>query len=250
MRSLGSQQRLFSSAASRPRWRRCFLLGAALLVAGAAGSMALAPGPWAEAAGSVPRVVDVPSRPAFVRPPGRGEQQARAGQVLAGRSVLRTQKPGRMQVQLPNGRNFRLGGDAVLRLAASGLDLERGQIIAWIDPGTKGGPPLRVKTRVGTASIEGTTVFLEVDDDEVTVFSWEGRVRVTPDQTAEGKAAAVPLDGGWQMSFENGAWQKPRRITPPEAQQRRRDSILLNGFDAPMATLPVIERELGLQQKP
>ncbi len=155
-----------------------------------------------------------------------------------------------MQVQLPNGRNFRLGGDAVLRLAASGLDLERGQIIAWIDPGTKGGPPLRVKTRVGTASIEGTTVFLEVDDDAVTVFSWEGRVRVTPDQTAEGKPAAVPLDSGWQMSYENGAWQKPRRITPPEARERRRESILLNGFDAPMATLPVIERELGIRETP
>jgi hypothetical protein len=31
-----------------------------------------------------------------------------------------------------------------------------------------------------------------------------------------------------------------------EVQKRRRNSELLNGFEAPMATLPVIERELGL----
>jgi hypothetical protein len=234
--------------ASRFRVRRRFLWGAALLLAALVGVLSLTQAPWAEAAASAPRVVDVPSRPAFVRPPGRSEQQAKAGQVLAGRSVLRTQKPGRLQVQLPNGRNFRLGGDAVLRLAPSGLDLERGQIIAWVDPGAKGGAPLRVRTRVGTASIEGTTVFLEVADDQVTLFSWEGLVRVTPEVGAGGADPAVPLESGWQMSFQNGSWQSPRRLTPSEARERRRQSILLNGFEAPMATLPVIERELGIHQ--
>ena len=90
----------------------------------------------ATAAPALPRVVEVPSRPAFIKPPGGSETPARPGQVLAARTQLRTQKPGRMQVQLANGRSFRLGGDAVARLGADGLDLESGQIIAWVNPGS------------------------------------------------------------------------------------------------------------------
>ncbi len=212
--------------------------------------LALGAGPGVEAARPLPRVVDVPSRPAFVRPPGSREQSARVGQRLPGRSVLRTQRPGRLQVELANGRNFRLGGDAVMRLTASGLDLERGQLIAWINPGAKGGGPLRVRTRVGTASIEGTTVFLEVDDSSVLVFSWEGEVRLTPAAQAGQPSTPVLLRSGEQATYRDGAWLPPRRLDPGAAGERRRTSILLNGFTAPMATLPVIERELGLSDSP
>jgi len=66
--------------------------------------------PWSvSAAPAVPRVVEVPSRPAFVKPPGAMERPALPGQVLAPRTLLRTQLPGRLQVQLANGRSFRLG---------------------------------------------------------------------------------------------------------------------------------------------
>ena len=84
----------------------------------------------------------------------RSEKPARAGQILAPDSLLRTAKPGRMQVQLANGRQFRLGGDAVLRLGSGALNLEKGQIIAWVNPGQKGGSPLRIRTRV--AGIKAT----------------------------------------------------------------------------------------------
>ena len=69
-----------------------------------------------EAADQRPQVVEVPFRPAFVRAPGGGEKPALARQILAPQSLLRTEKPGRMQVRLADGRQFRLGGDAVLRL--------------------------------------------------------------------------------------------------------------------------------------
>ncbi|EDY37920.1 conserved hypothetical protein [Cyanobium sp. PCC 7001] len=218
---------------------RLLLPGVALL-----GVLLLGAPEGVQASRPLPKVADVPSRPAFVRPPGDQERSARVGQRLPGRSLLRTQRPGRMQVDLPNGRSFRLGGDAVVRLSASALDLERGQLIAWINPGRQGGGPLRVRTRVGTASIEGTTVFLEVEAERVLVFSWEGRVRVTLEPEGAGKAEDVWLASGEQLTYQNGAWQPPRRLGREEAQRRRRSSILLNGFTAAMPTLPVIEQEL------
>lgn len=193
-----------------------------------------------EAATLAPRVVDVPSTPAFIKPPQGGERPARSGQTLSYESVLRTQKPGRLQVQLPNGRSFRLGGDAVLRLGRQRLDLQRGQIIAWVNPGAKGGAPLTIQTRVATASIVGTTVFIEASDTSLKIFSWEGEVACT---TTDGQRKT--LRGGEQLAYKNGTWAKTR-LTTQEAAARRQKSILLNGFAAPMETLPVLERELGI----
>lgn len=201
-------------------------------------------------AGPPPRVVDVPTRPAFVRLPGRAETDARIGQDLLPETVLRTQKPGRLQVELADGRSFRLGGDALLRLSETGLDLQRGQIIAWVNPGSKGGSPLRVNTRVGTASIVGTTVFIDVGADEVKVFSWEGEVQLRTDS-----GEIFRLRSGEQLSRVVSAgsarpqpWRGPRRLSQAELQRRRAGSVLLNGFTAPMETLPVLEQELGLQR--
>ena len=199
----------------------------------------------ARAASPVPRVVEVPFRPAFVRSPGGKEIAARAGQLLAPASLLRTEKPGRLQVQLANGRQFRLGGDAVLRLGAGGLSLEKGQIIAWVNPGQKGGSPLKIRTRVATASIVGTTVFIEATDDSLKVFSWEGHVQVETDA-----GRRYNLTSGQQLTLDKQTWQAPRRLSQSEATARRQKSILLNGFATPMETLPVIEKELGLTAAP
>jgi ferric-dicitrate binding protein FerR (iron transport regulator) len=167
------------------------------------------------------------------------------GQLLLPNTLLRTQKPGRLQVRLADGRSFRLGGDALLRLSAGALDLRRGQIIAWVNPGSGGGPPLRIKTRVGTASIEGTTVFIDATETDVKVFSWEGTVAVTTDS-----GQRFVLRSGEQVSHRASAaggeaWEGPTRLSRAELDQRRVKSILLNGFNAPMETLPVIEQELG-----
>jgi hypothetical protein len=215
-----------------------------LAVVGAASCLALAL-TQARAAAPVPRVVEVPFRPAFVRPPGGKEIPARAGQILAPASLLRTEKPGRLQVQLANGRQFRLGGDAVLRLGAGGLNLEKGQIIAWVNPGQKGGSPLKIQTRVATASIVGTTVFIEATEDSLKVFSWEGHVQVETDA-----GRRYDLTSGQQLTLDKQAWQAPRRLSQSEAAARRQKSILLNGFATPMETLPVIEKELGLSASP
>ncbi len=201
--------------------------------------------PMARAAGRDPQVVAVPSRPAFVQLPGRSERQAVVGQALPPDTVLRTRTPGRLQVRLADGRSFRLGGDALLRLDRDALALQRGQLIAWVNPGAKGQGTLRVRTRVATASIEGTTVFLEVGEREVKLFSWEGRVRVS---THTGKGFV--LDGGQELLFRDGTWQPPRRLSREEARTRLSRSLLLNDFPAPMETLPLIRRTLSLGPEP
>jgi len=236
-------QRLRAALAARP-WPGRASLGLADL-ASLALAAALVPNAPAgvSAAPAMPRVVEVPSRPAFIKPPGGSERPARPGQILAASTLLRTQKPGRIQVLLANGRSFRLGGDAVARLGPDGVDLENGQIIAWVNPGSKGTTRLRlrIRTRVATASIVGPTVFIDATPDTVKVFSWEGHVSV-----ATSSGVTFELHSGQQVVFEQGAWQAPRRLSQEEATVRRRTSLLLNGFETPMVTLPVIERELGL----
>lgn len=221
---------------------RLLLLVAALLLPALIPAVLAAP--------RLPRVVEVPLRPAFVRLPGAAEMPARAGQVLAPDTLLRTQTPGRLQVQLADGRSFRLGGDAVLHLRGSVLDLQRGQIIAWVLPGQKGraGAPLQVRTRVGTASIEGTTLFIDAGAEQLRVFSWEGQVQVT---TSDGQR--YRLSSGEQLTYRALAgpqgpagWQPPQLLPRPELLARRASSPLLNGFTAPLDTWPTIRRELDL----
>ena len=125
-----------------------------------------------------PKIVEVPVGPAFVTLPGTAEIQARSGQALRTDAVLRTSKPGRMQVMLGNGRQFRMGGNAELRLGTANVQLLKGSIIGWIKAGTPRSNPFTIKTRLATASIQGTTVFIELTDQKFKIFSWEGTVQV------------------------------------------------------------------------
>lgn len=156
--------------------------------------------------------------------------------------MLRTESPGRLQVRLADGRSFRLGGDAELRLAAGGLDLRRGQIIAWVNPGQKGAaPPLRIQTRVATASIVGTTVFIEASPNQVKFLSWEGHVTVDTDA-----GQRFQLRSGDLMAKNGDTWVLPRPLSPEEARARRKRNPLFREFSAPMETLPLIDRHFGI----
>ena len=81
-----------------------------------------------------------------------------------------------MQVLLDNGRQFRMGGDAQLRLGSANVELLKGSIIGWIQPGSSRVKSFSIKTRLATASIQGTTVFIEYKNDQLKVLSWEGTV--------------------------------------------------------------------------
>jgi ferric-dicitrate binding protein FerR (iron transport regulator) len=56
--------------------------------------------------------------------------------------------------------------------------LLKGSIIGWIKAGTPRSNPFTIKTRLATASIQGTTVFIELTDQKFKIFSWEGTVQV------------------------------------------------------------------------
>ena len=193
-----------------------------------------------------PTVVDVPNGPAFVQLPGRKEVNARSGQDLFDNTVLRTSKPGRMQIKLSSGRQFRMGGNALLQLKNSTVTLKRGALIGWIQPGLKNRQPFTIQTRLATASIQGTTVFIELDDDKLKVFSWESEVNVA---TTSGES--YTLQSGEQLLVELNqptiTWSSPVKIKEAEASRRLTKSRLINGFSTPMDTLQDIERELGVK---
>ncbi len=224
-----------------------------------------------------PTVVEVPKGPAFVKPPSESEIKARKGLTLKQDSLLRTSKPGRMQVKLSDGREFRMGGNALLRLKPSSVQLLKGSIIGWIKPGLKRNQPFTIQTRLATASIQGTTVFIELTDEVFKVFSWEGRVLVTTSsgdqfRLESGQQLLLDLtrpvrsvsgdrfgdddygDGGYgandagdlDSAVETFEWSPPQRISEAEVRQRMQNSQLINGFSTPLDTLPEIERELGV----
>jgi len=63
-----------------------------------------------------------------------------------------------MQVGLSDGHSFRMGGDSLLHRGGQNLDLRGGPLIGWITPGNRRRAQLKVKTRVGAASIQGITL--------------------------------------------------------------------------------------------
>lgn len=206
-----------------------------------------------------PQVVEVPAGPAFVQRPGEAQIPARQGQSLIPSTMLRTSKPGRMQVKLSNGRQFRMGGDAELKLAGAGVELLKGSIIGWINPSITNRRPFQIRTRLATASIQGTTVFLELNDDTFRVFSWEGNVQV---RTKDGEEFTLQsgqqllLDLKRQLDDTRGRvtdaieWEPPAPMADTDIDRRMKGSALINGFSTPLDTLPIIERELGTSAAP
>ena len=204
-----------------------------------------------------PRIVEVPNGPAFVKFSGKAEVDARSGQLLRTDALLRTTKPGRMQVMLSTGRQFRMGGDALLRLGSSSVELLKGSIIGWINPGSQTRHPFTIKTRLATASIQGTTVFIEFTDSQFKIFSWEGKVLVT---TRSGQSFTLnsgqqllldlkPVELDYRVQQDDPfavSWALPMLIAEQEVERRLQKSRLINGFSVPLDTLPEIERELGV----
>lgn len=200
--------------------------------------------PSAAQANAVAKIQEVVSQPAFQQAPGRKEKAAKKGQGLEDKTVLRTTKPGRMQIAYAgSNRSFRMGGNASLQLNGNTINHKSGQIIAWIAPGGAMKAPLKIRTRIATAAIRGTTLFIDDrgEDDKIIFLSWEGKVDVDAD-TGEN----FSLSGGQVLVYDDkkGEWKGPVPLTREQAMKRRTKSILLNGFDAPMETMPEVEAVL------
>lgn len=200
--------------------------------------------PSAAQANAVAKIQEVVSQPAFQQAPGGKEKAAKKGQGLEDKTVLRTTKPGRMQIAYAgSNRSFRMGGNASLQLNGNTINHKSGQIIAWIAPGGAMKAPLKIRTRIATAAIRGTTLFIDDrgEDDKIIFLSWEGKVDVDAD-TGEN----FSLSGGQVLVYDDkkGEWKGPVPLTREQAMKRRTKSILLNGFDAPMETMPEVEAVL------
>ena len=118
----------------------------------------------------------MPTGPAFVRLPGEQEIKAKKGLNLRPATQLRTSKPGRMQVMLGNGRQFRMGGDALLRLSGNSVELLRGSVIGWIGPNATN-RSFQIRTWLPRPQSRAPRSSL-LNDETFKVFSWEGRVQV------------------------------------------------------------------------
>lgn len=196
-------------------------------------------------AGISGKIVDVPARPAFIKLPESSEIPAKLGQRVENNSLLKTLIPGRMQVRLNSGRSFRLGGNTVLRVIGDSLELEKGQVIGWVQPGVRLSQPYRIKTRVGTSSIVGTTVYIDSAADYVRFFSWEGIVKVHLND-----GTTVTLRSGDQLichprDEHSLHCSPPHRLSRAQLDSLRASVSLLHGYSEPMHTMPIIERDLG-----
>ena len=213
-----------------------------VVVALSAGVLSFNPIP--AAANTIARIQEVVSRPAFQQAPGGTEQPAQNGQALKNKTILRTTKPGRMQVAFAgSNRSFRMGGNASLQLDGNTIQHNSGQVIAWIAPGGALKAPLKIRTRIATAAIRGTTLFIDDrgEGDKIIFLSWEGNVDVSAD-TGE----KYSLRGGQVLVYDDtkNTWSGPVALTRKQAMKRRTKSILLNGFQAPMETMPDVEAVL------
>ncbi|WP_261790005.1 FecR family protein [Synechococcus elongatus] len=122
-------------------------------------------------------IQEVATSPVFASQPNQAEQPASEGTVVIQGGQIRTESPGKAQIQLSDGLQFRLGGNALLKIEPE-LQLDRGQIIAWLGPGQQRDRPLQIRTPTATAAIRGTTVFIEQTATQTLILSWEGLVEV------------------------------------------------------------------------
>ncbi|ABB58226.1 FecR family protein [Synechococcus elongatus] len=185
-------------------------------------------------------IQEVATSPVFASQPNQAEQPASEGTVVIQGGQIRTESPGKAQIQLSDGLQFRLGGNALLKIEPE-LQLDRGQIIAWLTPNQKRDRPLQIRTPTATAAIRGTTVFIEQTETQTLILSWEGQVEV---QLPSG--VTTQLTSGQLVRLRPGqtTLPTPERLSRPAAEQRFQRSLLLNGFATPMETLPEIRRQL------
>ncbi|MDX2271622.1 MAG: FecR domain-containing protein [Cyanobacteriota bacterium] len=188
------------------------------------------------------KVVDIPRAPVYWRQPPAAEIVAEVGTLVTEGGYLRTEKPGKAQLELSNGTAFRLGGDAILQVSPD-LQLNQGQIIAWTKPHGSGSPPSQsITTPVATAAIKGSTVFIEMSEAEGRFFSWIGDVEIS---LPDGKGSLI-LKSGEEVVIPSNAQQlpTPQKMSAQAIQERLTESEMINGFNREMDSLPQIKEEL------
>lgn len=210
---------------------------------------------------SAGKITEIAKEPVSVLPVGATQEiPAKERMELQVGETIRTQGDGSVQVELNNGLAFRVGGDSAVILEPNNqLNLTKGEMITWVQPGKK--VPAQIVTPAGVAGIRGTTVYVQIppNPQEGTLFfAWEGNVSVKlPGQTSE-----IPLKTGEEVTIKRGEkdfrkvrssvkqmkrsdWLQLRQCIPqaetPKCSQQKRIRLFRN-FKKSLPTLPLINK--------
>lgn len=168
--------------------------------------------------------------------------EAQVGMGLHLADTVRTQGKGKTQVEFNNGIGFRIGGNSSVQIKPNNrLNLTEGKMITWVKPGLK--VPTEISTTYATASIRGTTAFVEIPKDikqGIRFFSWEGTVVVKlANQTQE-----ITLLTGEEIIVKPNSKTLPvvRRMDLNEWKEISKKSSLLRNFNSPLPTQSIIDK--------
>ncbi|MEE3718792.1 FecR family protein [Tumidithrix elongata RA019] len=208
---------------------------------------------------AIAKVSLIEENPVFVRTkqtpeqkstPSKDEIAAKVGMGLHLADIVRTQGKARTQVDFNNGVAFRIGGDSVLEIQPQNrLHLTSGEMITWVQPGLK--VPTEISTPLATASIQGTTAYVEIPKDinqGIRFFSWEGTVSV---RLANQSQEIILLTGEEVIVKPNSTiLPKVRRLGLKEWTERSKKSRFLRSFNAPLPTQSIIDKLVPGQASP
>lgn len=182
--------------------------------------------------------------------PNLDAKPAEEGEVFKAPDFLQTGRGSKARLEAEDGTVTRVGPNTLFSFQESDrtINLKRGSLLFHSPEGRGGG---RVVTASATASVVGTTVIVEATEDGgFKVFVLEGEARVTfPDNTTR-------LLNAGQMTFV-----QPASPGAPAGETRAgtvldfdleafvEGSELVNGFDAPLPSLPLIDAAIGDQNR-
>lgn len=156
----------------------------------------------------------------------RGKQTLAAAKemVLLWRDMVKTEKGGRVRIELTDGSILSVGSEAQLRILRSDVQVEQtalellyGRILATVVRIVKPSGKFRVRTPVAVAGVVGTQFGLRTDSESTDVVCRDGTVRVRNiDESIEGE---VVLQRGEFTHVERG---KPPSPPAPASLERLR----------------------------
>jgi hypothetical protein len=202
---------------------------------------------------AIAKVALIEAEPVLVKPSGSDrETDATVGMGLKVADIIRTQTPGRTQVEFDNGVAFRIGGNSSLEIQPQNrLKFDQGNMITWVKPGQK--VPAEIVTPAATAAIRGTTAFVQIPEDVATkgirIFSWEGDIAVSLNSDP---SQEVIITTGEELIIMPDATELPpvQRLSMAEWNDRVNGADFLHSFDEPLPTLPTIEQLMPGQSSP
>jgi hypothetical protein len=178
-----------------------------------------------------------------VTPPGGAARAADVHGILKAEEVLKTGQQSRAEIQFPDQTLTRIGANAVFSFepGTREIQLQSGTVLFHSPTGKGGGT---VKTAGASAGVLGTTILVSTTSNggfKMIVLEGKGKARL-----ANGKTRILNA-GQLVFILPNSPDFGP--VLNIELAAMVRGSALVNGFSAPLASLPKIEAAIAKQEK-